>query len=264
MNPLLSVTDLTSYLYCPRKFFLEKVKGIRAPPNKMMIEGKTKHEVVELFSKSEQALVESFDKKMPAKDITISYLSMLTNLIDKILCDRTYTLQKYSISPSSINDTIVVSMNNEILLRAKAVEQAMDQGWLGKDIWENLQPKYLSEFSLESPTLGLKGKIDRVMLAGESIVPFELKTRAIETVFETDEVQLTAYAMLLEENFKKSIPHGILESGNVRHKLEIKPEMKTKVLSLIQEIHSLKENPKFPANLSKCRECRLKKECEAL
>ena len=62
----------------------------------------------------------------------------------------------------------------------------------------------LTSFTIESERLGLKGKLDCVKRDGSGWVPFEVKKghsagRQGEGVWPSDELQLTAYAMLLEE-----------------------------------------------------------------
>ena len=51
-------------------------------------------------------------------------------------------------------------------------------------------------------------------------MPFELKSRE-ERIFPSDEMQLTAYAMLLEHMYHQKIPIGIVEVGNKRQEIEI-------------------------------------------
>jgi len=250
-------------MYCPVKYYLQKVVGIRKPPTKVMIEGKIRHEVMEIFSKNEPALVQEFTKPLPSKEITLSYLSLLSEVIKQTFSYEYDQMRKFMVSPNSLRENIIVGLNQEIILRAKAVEHTMSLGFLGKELWQNLEPKYYSEFFIESPSMELKGKIDRVMLSKNSIVPFELKTRPVDKIYDTDEIQLTAYAMLLEEYFKQPIPTGIIESGNIRHTPDIKEEKKQKVLSLIKEIHDL-EKPVFPKSFAKCQNCDFKEECDNL
>lgn len=260
---LLSVTDLSSYLYCPRKFFMQKIKGIRKPPTKVMVEGQIRHNVVELFSNNEAELVGSL-KPMESKDISLAYLSMLNDIIRRTFLFKSDIMKKFSIDLKEMKDNIVVGLNEDILLRSNAVEQGMKQGFSGYSLWENLEPKYISEYSIISERLGLKGKIDRVMMSKDKIIPFELKTRAVDRIYESDELQLTAYAMLLEEQFKKPIPEGILEAGNKKHFIPIQEKMRNKVLQLINEITFLTSAPNLPSNFSKCQKCDYKEECDKL
>jgi CRISPR-associated protein Cas4 len=200
---------------------------------------------------------------MGCKEITLAYLSFLSRIIDEIFGYNREYLKRFIIPLQELRENIISGMNEEIILRASSVFDAQNRGFLGSQIFENLEPKYFSEFKIESETLGLKGKVDRVMITKESIIPFELKTRPVERIYESDEIQLTAYSMLLEEFFHKQVPTGIIESGNKKQEILIRKEMREKVISLIEEINNL-QSPKFPVNFSKCNSCQLKPDCDSI
>ena len=250
------------YLYCPRKFFLQKIVGIPKPASKEMIEGRIRHEILETFSKREQAFVESLESGDKEKIISI-YQQLLSALINQSFQKNRSQIFAFKISSENLQNKILFQMQKEIELRADSISEALKSGFIGKSLWENLKPKYLSEFEVFSETLGLKGRIDRLVV-GDEIIPFELKTREAEKIYESDEIQVTAYAMLLEERFQRKINLGVVEAGNKRHEINISQDLRNKVFSLIEEINSLKDNPKFPFNFSKCQKCNYKKECDEL
>ena len=250
---LLNVTDLSSYLYCPRKFYLEKIKGVPKLVSREMIEGRIRHEILEHFSNKERGFVESLPLSEQEKIISL-YYNLLLSIINQILSKSRNQILSFKINPDNLQSKIFTAMNNDILLRAESVSNAMSQGFQGSQLWENLKPKYFSEFEVSSQELGLKGRVDRVMF-GEEIIPFELKTREIQKVYDSDEIQVVAYAMLLEEHFNKKIKLGILESGNKKHEIIITDTLKQKVRDLIKEIREISANPKYPSNFSKCQIC---------
>ncbi len=262
---LLSVTDLSSYIFCARKFYLEKVKGLRQPPNKVMTEGLLRHKVLEEFSDQEERLVESFGS-VDKKEIVERFLKLLDLIVKKVFSQNNDTIRKFGIDPKELYDKIFEAMNQDILLRAGTIDEAIRKGFTGKDLWENLEPKYISEMELFSEELGLKGRADRVMVSEDSIVPFELKTRSTDKVWPSDEIQLTCYAMMLEEKYGTKVPLGILEAANKKHEVIINSEKKKKVHELIEEVHDVLEgrNLKFPSSFGKCQNCPWKKECEEL
>jgi len=262
---LLNVTDLTSYLYCPRKFYLEKVKGLKQPPSKPMIEGKIRHKILEVFSKNEQELVEEFGI-LTQQQIIGKFSLFLEEIIKQVFEKNKNFMKKFSISDEELKEKILKSMFKDVELRAEAIEKTIQKGFLKQDLWKNLTPKYISEFFLMSDKLGLKGKADRVMFNSREIIPFELKTRPTEKVWPSDKIQLTAYAMLLEDLYEKNIPLGIIESGNKKHEIPITSEMRQNVLNLIREVKNIGNNPniRFPSNFAKCRSCFWEKECDEL
>ncbi len=262
---LLNVTDLSSYLYCPRKYFLTKIKGIREPTTKPMIEGSLRHKVLESFSNQEELFVSSLNNQNKPEIIN-KFNLFLQNTIDNIFSKNLFMIQKFSIQLKELREKISESMKNDIELRADSIETAIKKGFSGKSLWDNLSPKYLSEFKFESENLGLVGKADRIMISKETneIIPFELKTRQADKIWPSDEIQLTAYAMLSEEHFNKPILHAVLEAGNIKHKLFITEEMKQKVIDLILEIRSLTTSAKYPSSFAKCQACSLKSYCDEM
>jgi len=259
---LLNVTDLSMYLYCPRKFYLEKIKGVPKVVSKEMIEGRIRHEVLEGFSKKEEAIVESIPVIEQDKIVSI-YNQLLTSLINQIFAKNRNQILSFKINPDGLQTKILAGMNKDVLLRANSISEGIKAGFSGKKLWENLKPKYLSEFEVISENLGLKGRIDRVMIS-EEIVPFELKTREVERVFDSDKIQVAAYVMLLEEKFQKPIRMGILESGNIKHEIMITDELRNQVLGIIDEIRNITSNPKFPGNFAKCQKCSYQQMCDEL
>ena len=271
-KPLLNVTDLSRYLYCPRQFFLEKVKGLRQPPTKPMIEGSIRHKVLEYFSNKEQQMIENLELILDSKTINQIikfYTNFLNQIIKKVFLQNRKLIYAFKINMNELKKKILNSLKNDIQLRAEAIEQTAKKGHKGPALWENLSPKYLSELKLESETLGLKGRADRVMfnLEQDIIIPYELKTRPTEKIWPSDEIQLTAYTMLLEEFYKTPISLAILESGNTKHELIITESMKQKVIDLLQEVNQVLNQttpPRFPFNFSKCQNCFFEDACNNL
>lgn len=262
---LLNVTDLSSYLYCARKFYLEKVIGLKQPPNKAMTEGLIRHKVLEEFSNKEENLVCTF-RKITKKEILKEFNDLLEKCIEKIFKEDSTQIETFNINSEELKDKIIDSMQREILPRTNSIEEAINKGFLGKEIWENLEPKFVSEMFLISKDLGLKGRADRVLLSKNEIVPFELKTRVAEKVWPSDEIQITCYAMLLEKKYGLPVPKGILETGNVRHVIFIDDEKKKKVRNVIMEVQNALEgkNLQYPSSFNKCNSCSWKKECNEL
>ncbi len=258
-----NVTDLSSYLYCPRKFYLEKIQGLRQPPNRLMIEGRIRHEVLEQFSNNERMVVEQLET-LTKKEIVSSYKEFLEKIIKQVFLKNGNFIYQFKIDEKELKEKITDAMENEIELRLKSILETAKRGFKGPEIWKHLSPKYISELKLYSETLGLKGRADRVMVDFQEVIPFELKTRAIQKVWPSDEIQLAAYTMLLEEKYDKKIPYGILEAGNKRHRVKIDAELKKKVLDTIEKMNELKVNPEYPSSFAKCQSCVWKKECDDL
>ena len=266
---LLNVTALSSYLYCPRQFYLQKIKGLRQPPTQPMAEGLIRHQVLETFGNNEEKLfqnLELINHTLTSENIKQNYKEFLEKIIKQIFNKNIRSIKAFQINIQELYKKIKKQMNKEIILRIIAIENTLRKGFIGESLWENLSPKYHSEYPLVSETLGLKGRADRLMISENTIIPFELKTRQAEKIYPSDEVQLTAYAMLLEEKFNQQIPIAILESGDTKHELTITNKHKQKVLDLVKEVNELLDsgNPKFPSSFSKCQNCFFEEACNHL
>ena len=257
---LINVTDLSKYLYCQRQFYLEKVLGIKKPVTKEMMEGRIIHEVLEIFSKCEREIVEKLEN---SSDLKKEYLILLNTTIEKVMFKNNWEINQFSLNKDLIIDKIISRMNKEIELRIISIKNALAKGFEKEELWNNLEPKYFSEFQIISESLGLKGRIDRLILNNGKAELFELKTREISKVYESDEIQIVAYALLIEVEFNQKIDFGFLEAGNQVFKVEIDDNKRKKVICLINEMQE-RLSKKYPSNFSKCERCSYKKECEDL
>lgn len=254
---IISVTDIITYLYCPRKLYLRLVKKVKTPPNKAMVSGFLKHKIFDIFNKNESILVSNIKENPTEQNITELYQQYSERISKEIFSNYSNAIKSFCINEEDLLKETLSFLDKDIKLRAKAIKKTLDLGYRGKDLWRNLKPKYLTEFELTSKILGLKGRIDRVKF-GEEIEPYEIKTR--ENIFEEDKVQLAAYSLLLEEEFGKRIGRGIIEVKDREEEIEITEELKNRVLEIAEKIRHM-ENAEFQNNFKKCKSCDLRKEC---
>jgi len=256
---IINITDITEYLYCPRKVYLKLVKGIKSPPTKRMINGMLRHKVFDIFNKNEKQLIESINEKIEEKEIRKEYDSLIEDIAKHVLNQNESMAKSFKIDEKDFVKSIRETMNPEIELRIKSIVLVLEKGFYGVDLWRNLSPKYQTEVKLESADLGLRGRVDRVMFA-DSIIPFEIKTR--DKVYDSDKIQLAGYALLLEKEFSKQVNLGIVEFLGKQEKIELTEELKNQVLDIAEKIRNLTdENAQFPSNFQKCANCELKENC---
>jgi len=260
MKQIINITDITEYLYCPRKVYLKLVKGIKYPPNERMILGMLRHKVFDVFNKNESILVSSIKTKISEQDIKKLYNELLNNIIKETILFNKNLLFKFNINESVFSKSVNETAFPEIELRIPAIIKTINSGFLGKELWRNLKPKYLTEFKIESQNLGLRGRVDRIKFE-DSILPIERKTR--EKVFESDKIQLAGYALLLEQEFGRKVEKGIIEIMGKQEEVDLNSELKNKVLEIADKIRNLIEDNAFtPNNFSKCKNCEFAEECE--
>ncbi|MEK6820397.1 MAG: CRISPR-associated protein Cas4 [Nanoarchaeota archaeon] len=257
MKTIINVTDIISYLYCPRKVYLKLVKGIKEPPTKQMISGFLKHKIFDIFNKNESIIVSSIKENLNEEEIQTLYKQQIVKITQEAVSIYSNMLKSFSISQQELLNSILEFMEKEINLRVSAIKSSLNLGFRGKELWRELKPKYLTEFSVISENLGLKGRIDRVRLE-EEILPYEIKTR--DEIYESDKIQLAAYSLLLQEEFGKKVDKGIVETKTKKQEVELTDEMKDRVLQIAEEIRNMKE-AEMPNNFKKCRYCNSREEC---
>jgi CRISPR-associated protein Cas4 len=264
---IISVSDINSWLYCPRKVYLNKICGLQISQNRNMIIGRLKHNILENFSKSEEKVISQFDENFDVIDMVFIYEDLIKHIAKNVFDQNQISIEKFLIDKEDILKKVLRDFSEDIKLRVKSIKEAILKGHTKENIWKNLDSVYLSELKLESEVLGLKGRVDRILISRKdnSVIPFELKSRE-DNIFLSDELQLTAYAMLLEHQYHQKIPRGIVEVGNKKQEIDISQDKKDQVLRIAEEIRNLKEGliPPIQSNFNKCRNCEFKEECMKL
>jgi CRISPR-associated protein Cas4 len=264
---LISVSDINSWLYCPRKVFISKVLKIFLPPNRAMTIGILKHSILENFSKEEKKIVSQIDSNLDSIDLAFIYEDFLKNIAARVFLDNAKLIEKFLIDKDDILRKILRDFSEDIKLRIASIKKAMEKGFVKEEIWNNLDSIYISEVKLESEALGLKGRVDRIKVSREdnTVIPYEIKSRE-DNIYHSDELQLTAYAMLLEPYYRTVISKGVIEVGNRKQEIPITPENKSEVLKIADSIRNIESNdpPPILSNFNKCRNCDFKEECMKL
>ena len=156
---LVDVTDIRSWVQCPRMYYLNKLSGI--PLNYPVVKGTIVHEV--------------FGDLLRDRDLDAA--------IDERVEEAGLELGLLGREAEAVRD--------EVRRNAAAIEGWLQQGTLTEeDAWR-------SEYTLLSPTYGIKGRADALRRG----IPVELKTGKNtnrEPRFQ-DKIQAAAYALMLDE-----------------------------------------------------------------
>jgi len=103
---------------------------------------------------------------------------------------------------------------------------------------------------LSSPTLSLQGCIDCIIKTEGEYIPVDYKNMLSDKrrCWMDHKYQLTAYAMLIEENYQTRVRRGFINYIPEKHviQLEITPTMKTHVKRVLGHIKSMIAQEKLP------------------
>jgi CRISPR-associated exonuclease Cas4 len=124
---------------------------------------------------------------------------------------------------------------------------------------------WTTEMYLRSASLGLHGKIDTVETNDGTPTPIERKRAESGSYFKSDELQLAAYCMLLEDNIPGSVNVGYIytESNDKRHTVRISEKHRESIREIVSIIEGMTVDdiPPLVDNPSKCRACSARSYC---
>jgi CRISPR-associated protein Cas4 len=265
---LIPVTYLSSYLYCPRKLYIERVLKVFEPPKESLVLGKISHEARDSVNKSEQDIVASISKLMPFNEVLHRFKRRHAKVLRDSIVRNRQALKSFDLHPSMVFKDFWPALFDETQLRAQNVYEFMSRTKLvGAQLWEKLSPKYRLEFAVSSEKLGLKGVIDKIVIYTSHFVPIEMKSGKApkDGIWPGHKLQLAAYMMMLEERMKKPVTKGIMQYGLDEKEVYMNPflqqdviETTAKVVTLLQQ----KSPPPVCHNANKCSICGLKNVCQ--
>ncbi|NPA74889.1 MAG: CRISPR-associated protein Cas4 [Euryarchaeota archaeon] len=117
---------------------------------------------------------------------------------------------------------------------------------------------------LKSKKYGIVGRPDMLLKVGKEYVPVEIKTgRVPRGPLFSHIMQLTAYMLLVEENF--SIPlYGLLMYGSTVYRIEYEEDLKNILLQKVEEMRKAMRTGEVHRNHNrpgKCRHCSRREIC---
>jgi len=123
---------------------------------------------------------------------------------------------------------------------------------------------WTTEIYLQSKKHRLHGKID-VVEEDDTPTPIEQKRSESGSYFESDELQLTAYCMLLEDNIDGVVNVGYIytRSNDQRHTVRItdwQRDQVEEIVSIIQNM-TVDDIPPLTDNPNKCEKCSAREYC---
>ncbi len=159
----ISVTFLSSYLYCPRKLYFEQVLKIIKIPREALVKGTIRHETYDGINKSEEELVNFLKVGMTYEEVFSEYKKVYTKILRKTIIKNKGILREAKLDISlTLTKTLPMILEEAKYHATNVYSYHKKTGLTGKELWESLTPKIESEVRVESDTLGLKGIIDEL------------------------------------------------------------------------------------------------------
>jgi CRISPR-associated exonuclease Cas4 len=265
----LSVSMLSTYLYCPRMLFLQKVLAVKEPPKVSLVLGSLRHEIYDFINQNEERIVSSIKEKIQYNELLTLYKTFYSKILREKVIKNKPKIREVNL------DIVDVFRKNWPLILTEAESRTKNifdfiikNEVYGRELWKKLTPKIISEKRVESDKLQLKGIVDRIEVYEKGYVPVELKTGKMpkQGVWPSHRIQIAAYAMLIEEKFNTTVKEGFvryLDTQKTRQ-ISINPFMKEEIVDLTKEIQRLLKAqiiPNYCENRNKCTNCSLRQTC---
>lgn len=122
------------------------------------------------------------------------------------------------------------------------------------------------EKPLFSRTFLLAGRPDYLVADGDVIIPVEVKSgRAPAQPHRSHLLQLAAYCLLVEEEYTKRPPYGIIKYADQAFEVDYTPELESALLTTLDRMRSDlgRDNvPRSHDSPARCRACGFRERCD--
>jgi CRISPR-associated exonuclease Cas4 len=127
----------------------------------------------------------------------------------------------------------------------------------GRVVYSDAGAWQRNEKPLFSNRYGLAGKPDYLVKDGSAIIPVELKTGAAPSYPRKGHIlQLAAYCLLVEENFKARPAYGIIKYANSQFEIDFTPALEDELLDALEDMRDSCDDPDgAPRNHTDPRHC---------
>ena len=266
-HKVLSVTDVSQFVFCPRQFHLSKILGVhRQPPE--FVEGTLEHDARRLLN---EALRQSYIGSKPDE---VTLMDSARTIIGKTLqYSKQIAMTQHPIFTREIDEFI-----RELSFRFELEERERTHSLLASRAgpWsETVRASFpvQNEFPVFSSELQLRGRIDEVyQLSNGNLAIRDIKTAPVAFAFdESNQVQLAAYAMLLKEQESRKVERASVYSSRslAERQVVVDEDLERKVLGATRNVREFLSHPELPEILTgpealKCGVCFLREECMKL
>lgn len=222
---MIQITDLVKLRLCPYRFYLEKMKKKKAPTTQEMYLGKVYHKIAEETVKRESHLFEELESGLTSRQVFDVLYTEYCRVIRNVILRRKKKLESLTIDYEELMGELRdyykdIAIEKTVSMK-KAFEKKEEDVIVGN-----------VEYYIEDTDLGLLGRVDRIEIHGEILLPVEIKTVEKNRPTFSELLQLAGYALLLERERNTPVCKGIVEYPTKRILVDIPDKLKEYVLKL--------------------------------
>jgi CRISPR-associated exonuclease Cas4 len=273
---MINVSWIVDYNYCPLKIYLKHIIGEEGE-NYFMTLGKIRHEVRRSFEEITKRNIWSLNENMDLKEIKEALFEDVPQIVKEILnkypdveCSDPDLPSNEKETLNQVYEDLMEDLELDNCFITYKVKKILQ--WSGKphlEILDMLFPASLLEFNLQNQELNLKGKVDKIEMMEGYYYPVEVKNGKppVKGVWKSHALQIAAYALLIEEEFKKEVPVGFVDYLQIgdRRTVILNNKLMEELFTILTEINSVIEDgytPEIVQNPKKCRACDYSDFCE--
>ena len=264
---LIPVSLLSSYLYCPRKVFLQRVLGLREPPRPELFIGRLRHTILERFGEYERSVIIPLSRGARLEDIEQAIMEVYERIIRDTIEAQSDGMYEFALDREEVYEANKHTCQADARLRAEIIA-----GYIAahdvehETLYEQLTPRIISEQRYSDEEVGITGVVDRILIYDDEAVPFEFKTGRAprEGLWPGHRIQLNAYLLLVSSEYR--VKRGIVRYLDSEHDAELlmTPFVRREIVRLVAEIRGVLEGSTLPRRIdqvSKCTRCGLRDAC---
>jgi len=264
---MIGVSSISEFLYCPVKLYLKHSHGDMVQTQEMLT-GKMIQEALRGFEEITKRNIWQIKQKLELDELFDALFYEVPEFIE----DK---LDKYgkNMDPHLFEDLIDEIMDDfrlqSHLMAFKIKKIQKITGKKGNEISEMLFPQSLLEFPFQNKELNLRGVINKIEIINGIYYPVEIKTGIPPSngVWYSDELQIAAYAMLMDYELNKEVLVGFVEYTKIgeRRPVVINSYLQGKLLKVLDNINIMferEEIPEFKIYKNKCQKCEYMEICD--
>ncbi|MCD6522203.1 MAG: PD-(D/E)XK nuclease family protein [Candidatus Diapherotrites archaeon] len=249
MIPVSAVADTA---FCERLAYIKHILKMPPRDTRLYYWGTIKHNVIESIKNKTVELDKAVDKTLPLRDIEKYYSKEWMHIVSKYLEEMRESIESNGLDFNFVYD----DLKDEIKKRAKA-----HAGKIVKGIYKPVS--VLTEKFISSQTLGMRGRIDSIEIIDGKVIPHEYKS-AIDVPKERvwrDTIQLASYGLLIQKEWKRDSPYGILEYAHEEKRIEFTNALFQNALQYKRRFELMERGVHVPSRSNMCDFCLYKDIC---
>lgn len=262
---MITVSLISEYLYCPFKVYLHKYHSDIV--DKSLLTNQITHETMRGFEEILKRNLWVLKGKMKIRRILEELFKGVPEYLEEIYekyQDEIY-YEGYGDEFERLKEDMIL---NSWIIGLK-IQKLLYNGINGPDAADILFPTCLIEYEIEDRELGLSGKVDMIEIIDGVYYPIKIKRTLppLKGVWQSDALQITGYAILMEREFNKEIQVGFVNYTKIgsRKPVLIGSSLREKFTEVFNEMTYVVYDgykPEVVQNVAKCRRCTYYEICD--